>query len=1052
MNRIKGITTKILLVSLLVLVIIVASVLSVMTYFMDSLTDSIILNSLQPMAKTSAQSIEERLHMLADRFFILRDDSIIVSHDASGEEKQAVLDTTLSGIEFVWLGLYNTNGKLYTGSSECPYSIAGRALYSLMCDTDNLSIENTSVGNAGLEIVMGIPVHVNNDENSSVSYYLVGSYEYDVLSDVLNNINIGTSGVAFIIDENGTIIAHDDLGKVYSQESIIKSMGDSDEIRELISLMETRQIGSAKINGRSGQMYISYAPVRGTLWSLGIEAPRKDFISAFQQAVFTSIIIAIIIFSAAVLIFKLLLNRMLTAPLQAITENAGMLANGHFYNTLPENLTKRNDEIGQLTSAFSTVSNSVQSVISDIGQLTQTTRAGILDMRADASAHQGDFNLIIAGINATLDVFCSHLDAMPGAFALFNEAKEPIFLNLTMKNILVRHNTYTINEHLLALLISSGVSETLSEKAELLFSQDGVDGDTYEADAVLPDKDGREYNYTMIMKRINGDPNAVAGNNDQTICVMLIITDVTMLTHAKIEAEAASHAKSDFLSNMSHEMRTPMNAIIGMTSIAKSSPDIEKKDYCLDKIEGASVHLLGVINDILDMSKIEANKFELSCDEFNFEKMLKKVINVINFRVDEKNQNLSVYIDNNIPKTLINDDQRLSQVITNLLSNAVKFTPENGTIKLDAHLVKQDNGICTIQIQVTDSGIGITPEQQSRLFYSFEQAESNTSRKYGGTGLGLAISKRIIEMMGGHIWVDSELGKGSTFTFTIQSQYSDKGVSRLLDQHVNWENIRVMIVDDSEDIRKYFGEILQRLNINFDLASSGEEACELINNKGCYDLYFVDWKMPGMNGIEFTHNIKKTGSEKSVVIMISATEWTLIEDDAKSTGVDKFLSKPLFPSDIIDCISDCFGGGELLPQEDLIADKTECFEGYHILLAEDNETNREIVVAILEPTLLAIDCAENGEEALRLFSNAPDKYNMIFMDIQMPEMDGYEATRRIRNLDVPNAKRIPIIAMTANVFREDIEKSLESGMNGHLGKPLNLDAVIAVLNKYLKLS
>ncbi|MDR3073670.1 MAG: GAF domain-containing protein, partial [Deltaproteobacteria bacterium] len=242
------------------------------------------------------------------------------------------------------------------------------------------------------------------------------------------------------------------------------------------------------------------------------------------------------------------------------------------------------------------------------------------------------------------------------------------------------------------------------------------------------------------------------------------------LVQAREAALSSTRAKSDFLANMSHEMRTPMNAITGMTTIAKGSASIEKKDYCLSKIEDAATHLLGVINDILDMSKIEAGKFELSIEKFNFEKMLQRVVNVITFRVDQKKQEFHVRIDRNIPRFLIGDDQRLAQVIANLLSNAVKFTPEEGTIRLDARFVKEEDNLCVIQIEVRDTGIGISEEQQGRLFNSFEQAERGTVRKFGGTGLGLAISKRIVEMMGGRIWIDSELGQGSTFTFTVQCE------------------------------------------------------------------------------------------------------------------------------------------------------------------------------------------------------------------------------------------------------------------------------------------
>jgi signal transduction histidine kinase/CheY-like chemotaxis protein len=395
------------------------------------------------------------------------------------------------------------------------------------------------------------------------------------------------------------------------------------------------------------------------------------------------------------------------------------------------------------------------------------------------------------------------------------------------------------------------------------------------------------------------------------------------LEEAKKLAEQSNLAKSLFLAQMSHEIRTPMNAIIGMTSIGISADDPERKEYCFKKIEDASKHLLGVINDILDMSKIEANKLELSPAAFSFEKLIQRVVNVINFQVDKKEQKLKISIDRNIPEELVGDDQRLAQVITNLLSNAVKFSPEGGQICLDACLSGEENEICTLQIEVRDTGIGISAEKQNLLFRPFQQVDNIVARKFEGTGLGLAISKRIVEMMGGKIWVKSEPGKGSSFTFTVKMK-----------------------------------------------RSAGEKT-ETQNESGQQD----------------------------------------------AAGL---------------------------------------YKGRKVLLVEDMEINREIVIALLEPTLLEIDCAENGIEAVRIFSEAPDKYELIFMDVQMPEMDGYEATRRIRAFEAqleerkPNThKRIPIIAMTANVFREDIEKCLEAGMSGHVGKPLAIEEVLDKLYMYL---
>jgi signal transduction histidine kinase/CheY-like chemotaxis protein len=520
------------------------------------------------------------------------------------------------------------------------------------------------------------------------------------------------------------------------------------------------------------------------------------------------------------------------------------------------------------------------------------------------------------------------------------------------------------------------------------------------------------------------------------------------LERAQSSAEAASKAKSDFLSNMSHEIRTPMNAIIGMTSIGHSATALERKDYAFEKISDASTHLLGVINDILDMSKIEANKLELVHSEFVFEKALKKVVDVNNFRIDEKHQRLLVRIDPAIPQVLVGDDQRLTQVITNLVSNAVKFTPEYGDLSVDARLEGEENGLYTIQISVADTGIGISPEQQQRLFKSFQQAEAGTSRKFGGTGLGLAISKRIVEMMGGRIWVESEEGRGSTFAFTITVPRGAGKPQESLLPGMNPRNLKILVVDDDPDLLGYFRQIMESLGIPCDTASNGEEACAVIER--LYDIYFVDWKMPGIDGMELTRRIKAGARGKSVVVMISSADLNALEDEGRLAGVDKFLPKPLFPSAIVDCINQCLGIS-VNPQAD---DKTEepgidDFTGRCLLLAEDVEINREIVLALLEPANLHIDCAGNGAEAVNLFSADPERYDLILMDVQMPEMDGYEASRYIRGLGTPKAAAIPIIAMTANVFREDIEKCLAAGMNAHIGKPLNMSDLLEVLRKYL---
>ena len=522
----------------------------------------------------------------------------------------------------------------------------------------------------------------------------------------------------------------------------------------------------------------------------------------------------------------------------------------------------------------------------------------------------------------------------------------------------------------------------------------------------------------------------------------------SILSDAFNQAKQASRAKSDFLANMSHEMRTPLNAVIGMTSIARNSSDPERKEYCLTKIEEASTHLLGVINDVLDYSKIEAAKFELTDAEFDFEKMLQRVCDVIAFKLAERKQSFKVFVDTDIPRSLIGDDQHVAQVVANFLSNAVKFTPENGSIALTARLDGERDGALLIRVEVSDTGIGISDEQKERLFNSFEQADNTITKRFGGTGLGLAISKRIIEMMGGEVTVESELGFGSIFGFVAPFQPSPPRETAPAREAADLRALRVMVADADPLITDYMTAILFHFGVSCDTADDGAAAFALIENNGAYDLCFADYHLPDINCTELTRGLKEKGA-KLVAVMVSTIELDLIEQEAKAAGADRFLSKPVFPSNVFAALSESIAGLAADPAETGEAEEMDDFTGRRLLLVDDVAINREIVLAVLEPTNIEIDCAENGQIALNMFTEEPDRYDVIFMDVQMPEMDGYQATRRIRELDAPRAKTVPIIAMTANVFREDIEKALDAGMNAHIAKPVDFDEVLILLREYL---
>jgi len=545
-----------------------------------------------------------------------------------------------------------------------------------------------------------------------------------------------------------------------------------------------------------------------------------------------------------------------------------------------------------------------------------------------------------------------------------------------------------------------------------------------------------------------GSANYLYNQNGDKTGYIIMSNDVTEMEIARQRAEQANIAKSNFLSNMSHEIRTPLNAIIGMTSIGTTSTEIEKKNYSLKKISDASKHLLGIINDILDVSKIEAKKYSLSESTFEMEELIQRVVDVINYRIEQKKQKLTVHIDPNMPETLFGDDQRLAQVITNLLSNAVKFTSEEGSIHLEIVLEDEYDKECMILVIVSDTGIGISQEQQERLFSSFEQAEASTSRRFGGTGLGLVISKGIVEMMGGDIWVESELGDGTVISFTANLGFKRSGKKKSFDKRVKEENIRVLVVDDDMGTRIFFEEFAETQGITCDVVPIGEHALAKIEETDKYNVYFVELVLLDMTGIELARSIINYDKDAKIVLLISGADWETNRERAEEAGVTTNMSKPLFVSTVVGRINNLLYADT--HAEDPAAKKEDPdFEGNIVLLVEDVEINREIVMALLEPTHLKIECAINGIKAVEEFSRNPDKYDMIFMDIQMPEMDGFTATEKIRASGFARSKTIPIVAMTANAFKEDIDKCIASGMNGHLGKPLSYDMVIATLERYL---
>ena len=530
----------------------------------------------------------------------------------------------------------------------------------------------------------------------------------------------------------------------------------------------------------------------------------------------------------------------------------------------------------------------------------------------------------------------------------------------------------------------------------------------------------------------------------------LMHQQMVALEEARESAEHANKAKSEFLSNMSHDIRTPMNAIVGMTAIATANIDNPQQlQNCLKKIALSSKHLLGLINDVLDMSKIESGKMTLNMDQVSLREVMDSIVGIIQPQVKAKKQHFDVFIHDISTENVYCDSVRLNQVLLNFLSNAVKFTPEDGSIQVALYEEESPKGdkYVRIHLQVKDSGIGMSEEFQKKVFESFVREDNTRVHKTEGTGLGMAITKYIVDAMGGTIAVNSAPGKGTEFHVTLDMEKAE-----LQEMDMVLPNWNMLVVDDDKQLCESTVASLESIGVNAEWALDGESAVEMVKKRHCqhddYQIILLDWKLPGIDGIETARRIRKHTGDDVPLLLISAYDWSEIEENARGAGISGFISKPLFKSTLFYGLKK-FVDPLWQAQEDTL-ESSEHFSGRHILLAEDNDLNWEIAEELLSDLGLELQRAENGQECVELFQKSPlGFYDAILMDIRMPVMTGYQASEAIRALERSDSN-LPIIAMTADAFSEDIKKCLDSGMNAHVAKPIDVDEVAHLLKKYMK--